>query len=94
VIVVADASPIHYLVLIEAVDALQPLYTHVVVPESVAQELKQTAAPEAVQRWIARPPDWCEVRPDHYPILRLRNFSIEANVQQLALPPYFPPIAF
>jgi predicted nucleic acid-binding protein len=64
VIVVADASPIHYLVLIEVVDVLQPLYTHVVVPESVAQELKQTAAPEGIQRWIVAPPDWCEVRPD------------------------------
>jgi len=38
VIVVADASPLHYLVLIAAVDVLHPLYDHVVVPETVAEE--------------------------------------------------------
>ena len=63
-IVVADTGPLNYLVLIEAVDVLQPLYTHVVVPKTVVEELRCTPAPAAVRTWIAQPPDWLEVRPD------------------------------
>jgi predicted nucleic acid-binding protein len=46
-IVVADAGPIHYLVLAGAVDVLQPLYTLVVVPQTVAEELREAGAPHA-----------------------------------------------
>lgn len=63
-IVVADTGPLNYLVLIGAVDVLQPLYEHVVVPKTVADELKESRSPAAVQTWIAQPPDWLEVRPD------------------------------
>ena len=63
-IVVADAGPLCYLVLIGSVDVLQPLYDFVVVPQTVAGELENTAAPDSVRTWIAQPPDWCEVRPD------------------------------
>jgi predicted nucleic acid-binding protein len=34
-IVVADAGPLHYLVVIGAVDVLGPLYNRVVLPEAV-----------------------------------------------------------
>ena len=39
-IVVADTGPIHYLVLIGAVDVLKPLYGRVLVPQTVVEELK------------------------------------------------------
>lgn len=38
-IVVADTSPINYLILIEAADILRNLYGNVVIPEAVVQEL-------------------------------------------------------
>jgi predicted nucleic acid-binding protein len=63
-IVVADAGPLHYLVLIGAVDVLQPLYGRVLVPEAVAGELQNTNTPAIVQSWITHTPDWCEIRPD------------------------------
>jgi len=63
-IVVADAGPIHYLVLVGAVDVLQPRYTRVLVPQTVAEELRDARAPDAVRNWIALPPTWCEIRPD------------------------------
>jgi predicted nucleic acid-binding protein len=63
-IVVADAGPIHYLVLIGAVDVLQPLFSRVLVPQTVVDELQEAAAPAAVRRWIAQPPAWLEIRPD------------------------------
>jgi predicted nucleic acid-binding protein len=44
-IVVADAGPFHYLVLIGAVEVLQPLYGRVLVPQAVARELQETNTP-------------------------------------------------
>jgi predicted nucleic acid-binding protein len=66
-IVVADTGPLNYLVLIEAVNVLHPLYTNVVVPKTVADELRSVGAPAAVQTWITQPPDWLAVLPDPPP---------------------------
>jgi predicted nucleic acid-binding protein len=63
-IVIADTGPLNYLVLIGAVDVLSPLYTRVIVPRAVMEELQQAGAPDAVIAWIANPPAWLEVRPD------------------------------
>jgi predicted nucleic acid-binding protein len=63
-IVIADAGPLNYLVLIGAIDVLQPLYTRVITPEAVVEELAQVGAPDAVLAWIASPPIWLEIRPD------------------------------
>jgi predicted nucleic acid-binding protein len=66
-IVVADAGPLHYLVVIGAVDVLGPLYNRVVLPEAVAQELRYQRAPESVRAWISSLPRWAEIRPDPHP---------------------------
>jgi len=63
-IVVADAGPLHYLVLIGAVHVLKPLDSRVLVPQTVAGELQEANTPAAVRAWIAQPPEWCEIRPD------------------------------
>ena len=63
-IVVADTSPLNYLIRIGAVDVLKPLYARVLIPHTVADELKREKATAAVQTWIAHPPEWLEVRPD------------------------------
>jgi predicted nucleic acid-binding protein len=39
-IVVADTSPLNYLVLIGVVNVLEPLYGRVVIPNRVATELR------------------------------------------------------
>jgi predicted nucleic acid-binding protein len=62
--VVADTAPLHYLVLIGAADVLPPLYTRVVTPQTVLEELSEPGAPDAVKTWIANPPAWLEVRAD------------------------------
>jgi hypothetical protein len=63
-ILVADAGPLHYLVLICYVDVLKPLYQRAVVPRTVAAELQHSSTPVAVRDWMAQLPDWCEIRPD------------------------------
>ena len=63
-IVVADASPIHYLILIDAIGVVYPLYDRALIPQTVAEELKNDGAPEAVRGWMERPPEWCQVQSD------------------------------
>jgi predicted nucleic acid-binding protein len=62
-VVISDASPLHYLILIGNAEVLQALYTEVLIPEAVAEELKQTATPESVRHWIEHSPLWLHVVP-------------------------------
>lgn len=62
-IVIADSSPVHYLILLEQVDLLRRLYGEVVLPDVVAKELGDSSAPCAVRDWIARPPAWATIVP-------------------------------
>jgi predicted nucleic acid-binding protein len=52
-IVVADTSPLNYLALVGEVDVLPKLFTHIVIPEGVAAELRHPKMPVSVQNWIA-----------------------------------------
>lgn len=61
-LVVADPSPINYLVLLERTAVLPTLYTHVWLPPAVVRELRDAEAPEPVRAWAAELPTWCEVR--------------------------------
>lgn len=62
-VVVADTSPLNYLVLIEEVDVLAQLYGEVLVPDIVIAELKDPDAPATVAQWASRLPSWIDVRP-------------------------------
>lgn len=59
-IVVADAGPIHYLVLIECEEILGELFERVLVPFAVRDELLHPRAPQKVKDWIASPRPWLE----------------------------------
>ena len=61
-VVVADASPLRYLILIEHTHILQALYGRVLVPPIVITELSQGQTPDIVQRWIANSLDWVRVQ--------------------------------
>jgi predicted nucleic acid-binding protein len=61
-IVIANTSPLNYLVLIGKAEVLRRLYGQVVIPEAVLRELQNPEAPAAVAEWVAQPPAWLEVR--------------------------------
>ena len=63
-IVVADTGPLHYLVLMDAIEVLGQLYKLVIVPVAVIDELKNERTPEPVLRRISEPSAWLEVRPN------------------------------
>lgn len=61
-IVVADTTPLHYLVLIDAVGILFDLFGSVVIPQAVMDELQHARTPEPVKLWLAAAPPWLEVK--------------------------------
>jgi predicted nucleic acid-binding protein len=62
VIVVADTSPLNYLVQLGEADILAELFGYVVVPEAVRDELRSPHAPMAVRSWMESLPDWVRIQ--------------------------------
>jgi predicted nucleic acid-binding protein len=61
-IVVADTSPLNYLIQIECESLLLELYSRVIIPEAVLLELRHTYAPRVVRVWAENLPPWIELK--------------------------------
>jgi predicted nucleic acid-binding protein len=81
-LVIADTSPINYLVLIEHTAILPSLFGHVIIPPVVAEELQRPRTPAPVRSWMASLPAWLEIRSPRQPLatptLRLGAGECEA----------------
>ena len=64
-IVVADTTPLQYLILIQHEHILPALYGRVVVPPAVIAELSRDETPQPVRDWLKSAPEWLEVRGPH-----------------------------
>lgn len=62
-LVVADTSPLRYLVQIGQIDLLPRIFEKTFLPLAVADELRHPSAPPAVRGWMQQPPAWLEVIP-------------------------------
>ena len=60
-LVVADTSPIFYLLSIGHIDLLPQLFGKVFLPDAVHKELCHPAAPSVVREWVDGLPAWAEV---------------------------------
>jgi len=63
ILVVADTTPLNYLILIECEEVLAKLFTRVLIPPAVLRELQDSGTPEVVRQWTEKLPAWLEVRP-------------------------------
>ena len=61
-IVIADSTPLNYLILIHQVDLLPQLFDRILIPPAVFGELQHQETPDVVRRWIASPPSWLHVQ--------------------------------
>lgn len=61
-VVVADTSPINYLVLIAQIELLGGLYSRVLIPPAVLAELRHPLAPKPVREWADNPPGWLQIQ--------------------------------
>jgi predicted nucleic acid-binding protein len=62
-LVIADTTPLRYLVVLGQVDLLPTLFGQIIIPPAVIGELQHPKAPAAVRAWIASPPPWLDMRP-------------------------------
>jgi predicted nucleic acid-binding protein len=62
-IVVADTTPLHYLILIRHDDLLPRLFGSVLIPPAVLAELQHAETTYSVRHWFAHPPAWLQVLP-------------------------------
>jgi len=62
ILVVADTTPLNYLILIDCEEVLAKLFTRVFVPPAVLLELRDSGTPDVVRRWTEKLPAWLEVR--------------------------------
>lgn len=61
-LVIADTSPLNYLILIGQIDLLRALFGRVLIPHAVMEELRHPQTPPAVRAWLERRSDWLDVR--------------------------------
>jgi predicted nucleic acid-binding protein len=57
-VVVADSSPLNYLVLTGSIDILRELFNRILVPDEVIVELCAAGAPSEVRQWVGALPEW------------------------------------
>ncbi len=60
-IVVADTTPINYLILIGQISILESLYGRILIPHAVHEEMLAPKAPPSVRAWAKNPPHWLEL---------------------------------
>lgn len=60
-VVVADATPLHYLILIGAIQILPGIFEKIHVPIEVRDELTREVTPPDVRTWMQEPPQRLEV---------------------------------
>src|ERR1700683_3162918 len=60
-LVVADTSPLCYLLAIGHIELLPQLFGTVFIPEAVQDEIRDSGAPETLQEWATSLPSWVEV---------------------------------
>ena len=60
-IVVADTSPLNYLVLLGHIEIVAKIYAEVLVPQTVLDELQDSDAPAEVRAWVSAPPVWLQI---------------------------------
>jgi predicted nucleic acid-binding protein len=61
-LIVADTSPLVYLLLIDHIDILRQLFETVIIPDAVHTEIQNSLAPAPVQAWASAVPSWVEVK--------------------------------
>jgi predicted nucleic acid-binding protein len=70
-IVVADTSPLNYLVQMKKEVILHEIYGTVFVPPAVLTELRHAGAPDAVRAWASNLPDW---------VVNVTDFNLDTSL--------------
>lgn len=85
IVVVADTSPIRYLVAIGEIGLLEQLYEQVVVPSVVLEELQAEDGLPVVRAWAGTPPPWVRVQSPTKPLAVTLSNLHRGESQAIAL---------
>jgi predicted nucleic acid-binding protein len=80
-IVVADTSPINYLVLVDAISVLPKLYNEVVIPQAVFEELQTKETLGKVRSWIEHLLSWLSIK-QSTALLDLNLFNLDPGERE------------
>jgi predicted nucleic acid-binding protein len=67
-IVIADSSPLRYLILVQEVHLLATLFGIIVIPPGVLSELTRPSTPDPVRIWMEHLPEWVKVKSPGIPL--------------------------
>ena len=84
-IVVADTSPLRYLILIEEIRVLPALYGRLIVPPGVVAELNQERTPSVVREWLSARPEWLQIQAPQQELSSLRDVLGAGEREAIAL---------
>ena len=84
-IVVADASPLRYLILIEHAHVLPAMYGQVIVPPAVVTELTRDRTPNLVKKWFEDRQNWLRVQGPTHTSARVRQDLGEGEREAIEL---------
>ncbi len=84
-LVVSDTSPLNYLVLIGEVELLPRLFTSVLAPPAVLEEMKHAGSPAAVREWAIAPPAWLTIAAPTSDSVRVQLGRGETDAIRLAI---------
>lgn len=60
--VIADSTPLRYLIVLGYADILPALFGQVSIPQAVLHELQHPHAPAVVRAWLTHPPAWLDIK--------------------------------
>jgi len=63
-IVVSDASPLHYLILIDEIEIIPRTVNSIVIPATVFRELNAERTPQKIKDYLVNLPDWLTIADD------------------------------
>ncbi len=61
-IVVSDTVPLRYLIFIDEVNILESLFTKILIPQAVFEDMQRPKTPQKVKDWMNSQPGWLEIR--------------------------------
>jgi hypothetical protein len=93
-IVIADSTPLNYLILIHQVDLLPQLFDRILIPPAVFEELQHQETPDVVRRWVADPPSWLQVQALRSVLDPALGFLDPGEREAIALAEELRPISF
>ena len=82
-IIVSDTAPLRYLIDIGESDILERLFTRILIPQAVFDEMQRPQTPQNVKDWLNNPPLGWKFDKQTFRCICRRNTLAQVNVKRL-----------